>query len=179
LSLIGNPVTKAKEYRLYVIALLPKLKLLDFNKVKAQVHHCMLLFSSLLLASPRAYHSASQCMSSIDQERLDAVKKFGVLLGKSPADQAAAAAAMAASAARDSPVLPPFCSSWPPQISFPFLFVFFSLSLFLFSPLSYAPKTGSTTIMQTLLHSFFFFYIRSLLLLLSSDVSFFLMFHLF
>ena len=35
LSLVGNPVTRAKDYRLYVIALLPKLKLLDFNKVKA------------------------------------------------------------------------------------------------------------------------------------------------
>ncbi|GMH41502.1 hypothetical protein BSKO_09412 [Bryopsis sp. KO-2023] len=36
LSLMGNPVTKVKDYRLYVIHLIPSLKVLDFRKVKAQ-----------------------------------------------------------------------------------------------------------------------------------------------
>jgi len=35
LSLIGNPVTRKKNYRIYVIHLIPRLKLLDFQKVKA------------------------------------------------------------------------------------------------------------------------------------------------
>eukprot|EP01119_Soliformovum_irregulare_P021967 TRINITY_DN740_c0_g1_i2.p1 TRINITY_DN740_c0_g1~~TRINITY_DN740_c0_g1_i2.p1 ORF type:complete len:159 (-),score=26.32 TRINITY_DN740_c0_g1_i2:82-558(-) len=34
LSLMGNPVTKKTEYRLYIIHKLPKLKLLDFSKIK-------------------------------------------------------------------------------------------------------------------------------------------------
>ncbi len=35
-SLQGNPVSKHRNYRLYLIALLPKLRVLDYNKVKAQ-----------------------------------------------------------------------------------------------------------------------------------------------
>jgi len=34
LSLLGNPVTKKENYRLYVIWLCPRLKVLDFKKVK-------------------------------------------------------------------------------------------------------------------------------------------------
>jgi len=34
LSLVDNPVTKAKDYRAFVIALLPKLKVLDYKRVK-------------------------------------------------------------------------------------------------------------------------------------------------
>ena len=36
LSLVGNPVSKLPHYRLYVIHLLPQLRLLDFNKIKDQ-----------------------------------------------------------------------------------------------------------------------------------------------
>jgi len=35
LSLVNNPVTKIKNYRLYVIHLLPQLRLLDYAKIKA------------------------------------------------------------------------------------------------------------------------------------------------
>ena len=34
LSLVDNPVTKVKDYRMFVIALLPKLKVLDYKRVK-------------------------------------------------------------------------------------------------------------------------------------------------
>ena len=37
LSLVNNPVTKLSNYRLYVLHLLPHLKVLDFQKVKASV----------------------------------------------------------------------------------------------------------------------------------------------
>jgi U2 small nuclear ribonucleoprotein A' len=51
LSVLGNPVCRSKDYRLYLIALLPKLKLLDFNKVKAQVRcdsrHACIIFMAL------------------------------------------------------------------------------------------------------------------------------------
>lgn len=44
LSLINNPVTKLKNYRQYVIHLLPQLKVLDFLKVKASVRHIIWFF---------------------------------------------------------------------------------------------------------------------------------------
>eukprot|EP00300_Choanocystis_sp_HF-7_P000742 c10613_g1_i1.p1 GENE.c10613_g1_i1~~c10613_g1_i1.p1 ORF type:complete len:139 (+),score=24.46 c10613_g1_i1:166-582(+) len=37
LSLLGNPVTKRPNYRLFVIHCLPKLRLLDFQKIKQKV----------------------------------------------------------------------------------------------------------------------------------------------
>lgn len=46
LSLLDNLVTKKENYRLYVIHLLPKLKILDFCKVKKQVK---ILFFSLIM----------------------------------------------------------------------------------------------------------------------------------
>jgi U2 small nuclear ribonucleoprotein A' len=37
LSLLSNPVTKKQHYRLFLIHILPKLRVLDFVKVKAKV----------------------------------------------------------------------------------------------------------------------------------------------
>lgn len=71
LSLLGNPVTRQPHYRLYVIALLPKLRLLDFNKVKAQ-------------------------------ERLDALKMFGVIKRGGKGGAASAAAASSSSSSSSS-----------------------------------------------------------------------------
>lgn len=39
LSLVDNLVTKQKGYRTFVISLLPKLRVLDFQKVRHQEHH--------------------------------------------------------------------------------------------------------------------------------------------
>ncbi|KAL6052622.1 U2 snRNP complex subunit, variant 2 [Balamuthia mandrillaris] len=62
LSLLGNPVTRRPNYRLYLIAKLPRLKVLDFTRVKPQVRllphslaRCAVasVISSLLLVHPQ------------------------------------------------------------------------------------------------------------------------------
>jgi U2 small nuclear ribonucleoprotein A' len=37
LSLLNNPITQAKNYRVYVISRIPSLKVLDFQKVSKKV----------------------------------------------------------------------------------------------------------------------------------------------
>ncbi|KAJ1636400.1 leucine-rich repeat-domain-containing protein [Pavlovales sp. CCMP2436] len=53
LSLVDNSVTKLPDYRAYVLHLLPKLRVLDFTKVKQKVH-CLALpfFIIFLVTSP-------------------------------------------------------------------------------------------------------------------------------
>jgi U2 small nuclear ribonucleoprotein A' len=76
LSLVGNAVTRLPDYRLYVIALLPRLRVLDFNKVKAQ-------------------------------ERLDALKRFGVIKRSNASNGAPSSSASAAPAAESAKTFVP------------------------------------------------------------------------
>lgn len=47
LSLLDNTVTKRQDYRLYVLSICPRLKVLDFKKVKDQVR-CMMLIAPVM-----------------------------------------------------------------------------------------------------------------------------------
>lgn len=84
LSLIGNPVTKLSDYRLFVIHRLPKLKVLDFQKVKkAEREAAKTKFGELRLDADEEEEVVEE--SSV----LNNVADEGVGSGPTPAERAA------------------------------------------------------------------------------------------
>eukprot|EP00299_Pterocystis_sp_00344_P007729 c2639_g1_i2.p1 GENE.c2639_g1_i2~~c2639_g1_i2.p1 ORF type:complete len:256 (+),score=62.12 c2639_g1_i2:50-769(+) len=65
LSLLGNPVTKLPNYRLYVIHILPKLKLLDFRKIRPKERELALkMFGTFKPVVPVPVEGAGQPQAS-------------------------------------------------------------------------------------------------------------------
>jgi len=69
LSLLGNPVAQKPNYRLYLVAKLPSLKVIDFRKIKPRVK-CLFVSSLFLVLH-------LMLIFMIQQEKAEARQMFG------------------------------------------------------------------------------------------------------
>ncbi len=85
LSLLANPVAKQPNYRLYVIHMLPKLKLLDFRRVKKSEREAAVKLFGTFKPTPVASDatlapSKGSVLSQDDVERIKVISHFETII---------------------------------------------------------------------------------------------------